>query len=274
MQTFSGLISKWRATFLKEDSGYYLLTSHREKIHVGWQGNLETPTSYRLENLYAKSLLLDERFYSCYCIITKSLMKKLLFLILIIPQFAYSQSVRLVQGSLQPLQDQTSIIVTFNYDDVRVGKYGELAEADYVQSRKKEYNDKQPGRGDKWERSWYDGRQTVLEPKFKLLLEKYGDIKATSDARYTLIFNTLRLDPGWNLGIPISVLSFVRDDAEIDGEIFIVETANPDNLIARIEITKARGHVGGTETDSNNILSESYARSGKEVGKMIAKTRK
>ncbi len=66
----------------------------------------------------------------------------------------------------------------------------------------------------------------------------------------------------------------MREAARIDAEILIVDTTNPTDLIARIKITNASGPVDGTETDSNNILSESYAKSGKEVGKMIAKTKK
>ena len=83
------------------------------------------------------------------------------------------------------------------------------------------------------------------------------------NAKYTLIFNTLRTEPGYNVVIS-------RKDASIDGEANIVETANPSNVIATISVKNAPGRIfGGYDYDTGVRLQEAYATAGKKLGKFI-----
>ena len=61
-----------------------------------------------------------------------------------------------------------------------------------------------------------------------------------------------------------------RKNAEIDAEVWIVETANRANKIAVISIENAPGGVwGGYDYDTGTRIAESYAISGKKLAKYI-----
>jgi hypothetical protein len=91
---------------------------------------------------------------------------------------------------------------------------------------------------------------------------KLGNIP---DAKYTLIFHTTHTETGYNIGIS-------RRNAYIDGEIRIVETANPSNTVARITVDNAPGTMPfGMDFDTGSRLAEAYAKAGKEVGKLLRK---
>ena len=145
-----------------------------------------------------------------------------------------------------------------------VGK--ELTEEAYIKRKKEEYDAKEPGRGASWEKNWFDDREKRFEPKFYELFQKYAMMTTNStDAKYTLIFHTTRTEPGWNVGV-------ARAAARIDAEVDIVETANPKNVIAKLTVINAPGSGGmGYDFDSGFRLQEAYAKSGKEIGKLISK---
>lgn len=48
-----------------------------------------------------------------------------------------------------------------------VGKFKD--EADFVNKKKSEYNKKENGRGDKWEKSWIADRELRYQPHFEEL---------------------------------------------------------------------------------------------------------
>lgn len=88
-------------------------------------------------------------------------------------------------------------------------------------------------------------------------------MKDDKSAKYTLIFKTTRTEPGYNVVVS-------RKDASIDGEVSIVETANPSNVIATLTISNAPGRVfGGVDYDTGLRLQEAYAMAGKKLGKYI-----
>ncbi len=195
-------------------------------------------------------------------------MKKILFGCLMMASTTlFAQKVKLVQGSLEPLKGQTSIKTTFTYDNMIVGK--DLTEEQYIQKKKDEYNSKEPGRGDTWEKAWVADRTNRFQPQFNELFEKHAGVNTSSaDSKYTLVFHTTRTEPGWNVGV-------MRAPARIDGEVMIVETANPSNVIAKLTVVKAPGRdVMGFDFDSGLRLQEAYAKSGKEVGQLIGKQTK
>jgi hypothetical protein len=190
--------------------------------------------------------------------------KTLAILFIVMSMTAYAQKYKLVQGSLKPLKGQASIVTEFTYDNMQIGKDGKLSEADYIKRKKEEYNAKEAGRGEKWEAAWYADRKERFEPQFKELFERYAKMKpVASDAKYTLIFKTTKTEPGWNVAV-------MRQPARIDAEVWIVETADPSNLIAKIVITGAPGRdAAGYDFDTGYRIQEAYAKSGKEVGKLI-----
>jgi hypothetical protein len=178
----------------------------------------------------------------------------------------YAQKIKLLEGDLSPLKGQKAIKTEFTYDDLTVGN---KKEADYVKDKKATYNEKEAGKGDKWEEAWTDDRKNRFEPKFRELFAKHsGMTTAEESAQYTLIFKTTSMEPGYNIGI-------TRKSASIDAEVWIVESANKEKVIAKISVLNAPGaQFGGYDFDSGTRLQESYAKAGKEIGEFISKKTK
>ena len=143
----------------------------------------------------------------------------------------------------------------------------DIPEDEFLKEKTEEYNDKESGKGTTWARAWKSDRSARFEPRFKESFQDATDIKLGkfSDAPYTLIFRTTHSETGYNIGIS-------RRNAYIDGEILIVETANPSHVIAMMTVDNAPGRIfGGFDFDTGTRLQECYAMAGKNVGKFINK---
>lgn len=177
-----------------------------------------------------------------------------------------AQKIKLTEGDLGPLKGQTSIKTEFKYD-MSVGKFDK--EDDYIAQKKKELNEKEPDRGDSWEKNWKADRQDRFEPQFRELFSKHSEMSTTGDnAKYTLIFKTVHTEPGFNVHV-------MSKPAYIDAEAWIVEAQDPNKVIAKITITKALGRdVFGFDYETGLRLQEAYAKAGKELGGFIRKNAK
>src|SRR5690606_10163736 len=133
---------------------------------------------------------------------------------------ANAQKVRMMDGSLDALKGVSKINAQFDYSKMGVGKFA--TEEEYIEKKKGDYNKKEAGRGDEWERSWVADRKNRFEPQFRELFAKHSDINIGEypNEKYTIIFKTTYTEPGYNIYV-------TRKNAEIDGEAWIVETANP-----------------------------------------------
>jgi hypothetical protein len=191
--------------------------------------------------------------------------KHLVFILFVLATPGFSQGVKLIEGDLKPLKGESSIRLEFTYDNMVIGDE-QTPEAEYKKKKKSELNAKESGRGDSWEKSWVADRTQRFEPKFRELFEKYSKKQVDSNAKYTLIFNTTRTEPGW-VGVGI-----IRRSARIDGEVLIVESANKKNVIAKLAVINAPGAGGmGYDYDTGLRIQEAYAKSGKEVGRLVGK---
>lgn len=176
-----------------------------------------------------------------------------------------AQKVKLVSGRLGMLSGVEKINVEYDYSRMGVGKFKN--EKEYVKKKKSDYNEKESGRGDKWEESWVGDRARRFEPKFEDLFTQQSGITAGdfSDAKYTLIFKTTFTEPGYNIGIS-------RKNAEIDGQAWIVETANRSRVLAKISVENSQGRIfGGYDYDTGVRIQEAYAMAGKGLGTFIKK---
>lgn len=80
-----------------------------------------------------------------------------------------------------------------------------------------------------------------------------------------MIVKTTFIEPGYNVHVS-------RKNASIDGELWIVETANKNNVIAKISFKGAPGRTfGGYDYDSGVRIQESYAVLGKSAAKFLNK---
>lgn len=97
----------------------------------------------------------------------RTLSLALSFVFLLYSGFAGAQ-VKLVDGKLDAIKPGSKINTEFTYDNMGVGKF--KAEEEYVNKKKKEYNEKEAGRGDRWAESWVADRKNRFEPAFNNLL--------------------------------------------------------------------------------------------------------
>ena len=195
----------------------------------------------------------------------KILNKSLLLVgFLLFSLFTNAQKLKLTDGDLSVIKDQTALNFEFTYDNMSVGKFDN--EKDYIQKKTDEYNKKEPGRGDAWAKSWVGDRQARFEPKFIELFTKASDIGESKTAKYTLIFKTTSTEPGFNIYI-------TRKNAKIDAVVQIVETANKSKVIATITVDNALGRTfGGYDYDTGLRIGEAYADAGKALGKFVKKS--
>lgn len=177
---------------------------------------------------------------------------------------ADAQKIKLIEGDFSVLKGQTEINTTFEYEDIKVGKFDH--EQDYINKKKDEYNKKEAGKGDTWEKAWKADRTERFEPKFNQLFTESGDIKAGDfqNAKYTLVFKTTSVEPGFNIGI-------AHKNASVDGEAWIIETATK-KVVAKLSVDDCPGRTfGGFDFDTGLRLQESYAVAGKGLGKFFKK---
>jgi hypothetical protein len=185
----------------------------------------------------------------------------LLAIILLIRSSSFGQKIRVKDGDKNVLKNESTINIEFTFDNLSVGKYSK--EEDYIKAKKDEYNRKEPGRGDTWATRWKDDQTSRYPPDFINLFEKNTGMSTSKDAKYTLIFHTTSIEPGFNIGI-------TRKNAYIDAEVLIVETANKDKVALKLSLDNAPGKVFmGNDYDTGERISEAYAKAGKELGKYL-----
>lgn len=174
---------------------------------------------------------------------------------------ATAQKVKTISGNPEILKSESTVNIEFAYDNLSVGKYDN--EKAYVAAKTEEYNKKEPGKGNTWAKSWATDKAGRYEPKFIELFTLTSGMMVNKDAKYTLIFKTTSIEPGYNIGIS-------RKNAEIDAEIWIVETANRDNKAATFTLKNVPGGTAfGYDFDTGLRISEAFANSGKKMGKYL-----
>lgn len=194
-------------------------------------------------------------------------MKKLLLTVTlsILTICAFSQKIKLEEGSLDFLKNEKSVEIAFTYDNVSVGS---KTEADYVNGKVKDYNAKESGKGDKWYENWINDRTERFQPKFKELYnlyisEKDGPVISES-ANYILSINTHFIEPGFNVGV-------VRKNASISARCAFIEKST-GRIVAVVSITNSSANnFWGTDFDSGYRIQESYAKAGRQFAKFLIK---
>ncbi len=175
------------------------------------------------------------------------------------------------EGDFDVLKNK-SVFVEFDYSDMSVGKFEK--EEDYVVERIAKLNEKEPGTGDKWHKSWIADRKKRFEPKFlELLGSRVGDVSFQTDpegADFVAIVHTTFTEPGFNVGV-------ARKNSRINLEITFVDAADRENEIGKIFMEKVPGKspgsfwTGGFDFDTGYRIQEAYAKAGKELEKYLRK---
>jgi hypothetical protein len=188
-------------------------------------------------------------------------MRILKLLLVFISASSFAQ-VRLADGYLDLLKDEKSIRIKFVYKNVFVEG---LHEKEYISQEMQEHELKSPGGGERWKDRWYADRTFRYEPRFKKMFVKNSSLTVDDNAKYTLIFETLNIELGYNVGDASS-------SSSIDAYVSVVETSDPAIIIAQFDLTNMKGLESvGSGYDVGSRLQEAYGRAGVELGRLIKK---
>lgn len=188
----------------------------------------------------------------------------LLLLTAVVSTTASAQDINLTGGKIEALKDIDTFHCVFEYDKLNVGDLGK--EANYIKKKRADAEKKEAGGGDKWEQSWVNDRKEHYEPRFIELFNKYSEKQAGHfpHTRYQLVFKTTFIEPGYNIGIS-------RKSAKIDGDVWFVDTQNPDKPIAKFRIEDSPGNGLFGDMAAGLRIAAAYEKAGKELGKYIRK---
>ena len=174
----------------------------------------------------------------------------------------FAQEVELSTGDLAILKGEKSINVEFRYDKVAVGDYSK--ESEYMKHKTDEMNGKEAGSGDKWAAQWIADRKEKYEPKFIELFTKTAEMTIDSTAKYTLIFNTTFIEPGFQVVVK-------KKAAQLEGTGWLVATSNKAKKLAIFSVERGGGYFRGGSFDSAGRIAEVYAVTGRKIGALIKK---
>lgn len=178
----------------------------------------------------------------------------------------FAQEVDITKGDLTILKGETSVNFEFTYEKMSVGDFNK--EADYIKKRVEEENKKDPPNGDKWKAEWEAQKVNYFGDKFMLGFTKQNKLTYSKDAKYTLIFNTKALEPGYQVGVS-------KRNAGVDGTVTLIETGKPEKKLAVLFVERApETKWRGAAFDAKSRIGDAYYMNGQKVGKFIEKNSK
>lgn len=162
------------------------------------------------------------------------------------------------------LDGKKDLSIVFDYEGMTVGK--NQTEEDYVAETIAKKNEKKAGTGEEWQKAWENGKLNIYEPAFETMLaKKLGKngiaVSQGEDAEVTLIVKTTRIEPGFNAGV-------AKMAAQIDVEYIFVETANKDNILAQIVMSRV---VGGDSYAVSDRVVFAYRGAAARLGGYMLK---
>ncbi len=196
--------------------------------------------------------------------------KQLTLLVLLVCTATFAQKTKIEQGNFDFITDQKEVNVAFVYENMTLLKE-KMSNEEYIAKRSGDLEEKARGEGKAWKKKWNSAPELIWNPKFLELINKYTR-KDTSlyfeeglaDTKYTLIVETVWLDPGWDVFV-------MRRPAKVTTSLRFVETANKENVLAQVSCKNAPGDQWGNNFSNESRVGEGYAKTAKSLAKMIVK---
>ena len=197
-------------------------------------------------------------------------MKKTVFALLFFTGLTFAQDMNVVSGSFDFLKNQKEINVEFDYSSFTMMKE-KKTEAQYVEERTAELNEKLKGNGNIWKKKWESSKELIWTPKFLelinvVLVKEKKDVSFQEGLTtpYTLIVKTVWIYPGWDAAI-------MKQPAKVSTNLKFVETANKSNVLLEISSEEAPGDQWGNNFSNESRIGEGYAKTAKSLAKLLLK---
>jgi hypothetical protein len=189
-------------------------------------------------------------------------MKKIFFLFILSSHVLSAQQAhypKLLSGSMKDVKKQKSFNITFVYDSMVVGR--NVDESHFLADLEERWKIKDPAKGKALAKKWYDDRKRLYEPTFIKSFKRYAIVEMPDEqAQYTLILKTKRTEGGWDVWV-------TGHSGLIDGELWVVETANPRNVIAVIGFDELMGKYDmGGDFEMGLRIESAYDFAGRVLG--------
>ena len=191
-----------------------------------------------------------------------------LFLALMMMSSSAFAGLKVKDGELAGLLSHKKILVEYSYDGLMVGKTEEAA---YIEKKVAKKNEAEAGSGDAWLEAWKSDRAGRYQPKFEDLLNKYlgeegvsvSPDEASPDA--VMLVHVTRIEPGHYVGVSSA-------PSQVDMMVDFVDPADRSKLLCRISLFKVPGQ-GPTPVmvDTGSRISQAFAKSGKDLAKLLVK---
>ena len=180
-----------------------------------------------------------------------------------------AQSVKLLAGSLKSLKGQKSYNITFRYDSMLVGMADPKPEKVFLLEVKKRWEERELDSSSDFIKEWFADRKLLYEPAFIQHFKEYAKVELPDpQAAYTLIVKTKHTEGGWFGGV-------MAHPGEIDGELWIVESADPNTVVARIGFHKITGKIEYPgDLEMTIRIQSAYAIAAKGLGDFVKRKTK
>ncbi|TDW50130.1 hypothetical protein EV144_102565 [Flavobacterium sp. 270] len=197
-------------------------------------------------------------------------MKKLVLALLLVSAAVSAQDMEVKSGDFAFLKDQKEVNVVFDYSNFTMMKE-KKSEAQYVQERKAELDQKAKGNGSIWEKKWIAAKEQIWTPKFLeianiVLTKEHKDLSFQENLKtpYTLIVQTVWVYPGWDAGI-------MKQQAKVTTNLKFVDSADKSKVLLEITSEEAPGDQWGNNYSNESRIGEGFAKTAKSMSKLIAK---
>lgn len=181
---------------------------------------------------------------------------------------ANAQDIELKSGDITVLADQPTVLISFVYEGMDVAG---LTEEYYLKQKRGEF--RKAADADKFVTKWKSDFKDKFEPKF---IEQFNlgmrklKLKAVKegDSKYTMIVTTTKIEPGF-----YASSGGINRDTYVNLTVEIVESENPENILATIKSEKV---VGKSENsvemkDQQTRIALAYGESASKIAKLIVK---
>ena len=195
----------------------------------------------------------------------------LVVVVLLVSAIAAAQDMEVVKGDFSAISGQKEFNVIFDYSKMTVLK-DRKTEAQYIEERSKELNEKDKGNGEIWKKKWAGAKDGIWTPKFlelvNVVLHKAKkDVlfqEGLASAKYTLLVETVWIYPGYDVYVS-------KQAARVTTNLRFVETNNKSNVVLEIKSEEAPGSQFGSQFSNENRIGEGFAKTGKSLAQLLNK---
>ncbi len=180
----------------------------------------------------------------------------LVFAVLMVSTTILAQKAKVTKGDWSDLKGITEYNLVFDYSNLEIPKFD--SEEDFLKDKMDKRDEKEPGSGEDFKKSWFSDREEFYEPRFiETFNDRYKDnlVKVDRDlasAEYTMKIHTTFIYPGYNVGV-------VRKNSKLEITLSVFKNDSPENIIFSVDYTKIEGQGnGGYDFNSGQRIADGY----------------